>query len=282
MSEAEEKKSEKAKFKFECTKCGACCHDRGPVPLTLYDIEHWASKKIIDNLFYYMRVQQSPMGITELVLNILPPPKEKKEDAGKPADDVESKDEGDGGDSSSVEGGAGQPEESDDEDDVGGLDDAEDGVAKDGGLDDAEDGGAKDGESGPGADDVEESSSTEKGKCPMYNLESKKCLIWADRPLYCRSFPLGYDGVNFFIKMDDCPGINSVESMGKELLKQMREDAKKEFEGKRLLGIVLPILQGIVMRTMQEDQMKMLSKLSPEQMEKLQKVQEIFSEIDKD
>ena len=72
--------------------------------------------------------------------------------------------------------------------------------------------------------------------------------------------------------MEDCPGINAVETMDKELLKQMRTDAKKEFEGKRLLGITLPILQGIVMKTLQEENLKAMSRLAPEDLEKLQSV----------
>ncbi len=111
--------------------------------------------------------------------------------------------------------------------------------------------------------------SPEKGKCPMYNTESKRCLIYPDRPLACRAFPLGYDANSFFITMDDCPGINAVDEMDKDLLKQMREDAKNGFEARRTMGITLPILQAILMRMLQEENMKVMSKLSPEDMEKL-------------
>ncbi|MBD3188734.1 hypothetical protein GF325_18040 [Candidatus Bathyarchaeota archaeon] len=244
---------EKAKFKFKCIQCGACCAPRGPVPLTLFDIEYWASKKIINNLFPYMKIQQSPMGLTELVLDVIPITEKDEKDGGEDESDEEAPDT-DSEDASAIDDGEKEEGHEEDSTDSSGDDES-------------------------GDEDSDESGNVKKGKCPMFNSESNKCLIWADRPLYCRSFPLGYDGVNYFIKMDDCPGINAVETMDKELLKQMREDARKEFEGKRLIGITLPILQGIIMRTMEQEQMKMLSKLSPDQLEKLKKVQEIFSEV---
>lgn len=203
MSEAKKK----AKFRFKCTSCGACCHDREPVPVTIDDLDRWATNKVIDRMFQYLRIVQQPTGITQLVI------------------DVDSKEKGTG-------------------------------------------------------DEEEKQAGTRKGKCPMYNPDTKKCMIWSERPLYCRSFPLGYDGQVAYIKMDDCPGLDSVEEMDKELLKQMRDDARREFESARLLGITLPIMQALVMKDLQEQQLRLLSKLSPEQLEKLQKLQDVFSEVE--
>ncbi|MHA1791804.1 MAG: YkgJ family cysteine cluster protein [Promethearchaeota archaeon] len=258
MSESKEEKPTKTKFKFKCTMCGSCCDNRGPIPLTLQDIEYWSSKKIISNMFPYMKVLQSPMGITELVMDVLP---NKNDDEKEESKDIKEEEKKEGENPENVKEGE-ENEKPDDGD--------EDGEKDEPGDDDR-----------PSEESAKKEDEAPRGKCPMYNRETKKCLIWADRPLYCRAFPLGYDGMNYFIKMDDCPGINAVEDMDKELLKQMREDAKKEFEGKRLLGIVLPILQGIVMRTLQEEQMKFLSKLSPEQIEKLQQLQDILADAEK-
>ena len=191
-----------AKFKFSCTKCGECCDNRTPVPLTLQDLDDWSTKKVINNIFPYIKIGMNQDGIAMLVLDVI--------------------------------------EESKDGDD---------------------------------ADDKKERI----GKCPMYNKETKTCLIWANRPTYCRAFPLGFNGDNYVIEMDDCPGLESVEEMDKELLKNMRDDAKTLFEGIRSLGITLPILQGVIMRTLQEENMKIMSKLSQEDMEKLGNIMQKMS-----
>ncbi|MFX0098552.1 MAG: YkgJ family cysteine cluster protein [Candidatus Hodarchaeota archaeon] len=238
----------KSKFRFEENMdCGACCINRGPIPLTLYDIEYWAAKKIIGNMFPYLKINQTPLGITELIMDIMDLPKEKEERKEEEKNEEEEKEE----------------EKKDD--------DAEKKIEEDSKQED---------EKGDDDEEITTENTIKLGKCPMYNVETKKCLIWTDRPLYCRAFPLGYDGINFFIKMEDCPGINASDTMDKEILKQMRNDAKREFEGKRLLGITLPILQGIVMKTLQEENLKAMSKLAPEDLEKLQSVFQKLGEKD--
>ena len=155
--------SEKSKFKFDCTKCGACCDDREPVPLILTDLETWASKKIIKNMFPYIKIRKDADGHAELVLNMLG----TTEDTGGKNSDEDSSSDGDTGEDLEKEFIA-------------------DAVAK--------------------------------GKCPMYNKETKACLIWADRPAYCRAFPLGFDDGSFFIEMDDCPGLDAVDERARQRL----------------------------------------------------------------
>lgn len=216
--------SEKSKFKFNCnSECGKCCDEREPVPLILIDLEAWASKKIIKNMFPYIKIRKDVNGFAELVLNML-----------GATEDSESKN---------------SEEPSENEENAG--------------------------------DDLEKqfiADTVAKGKCPMYNKESQTCLIWADRPAYCRAFPLGFDDGSFFIEMDDCPGIDSVEEMDKDLLKQMREDAKRVFDGKKQIGIVMPLLQALVLNSIQEANMKAMSKMSPEDLAKLQ---EVFEKVSK-
>ncbi|MEX2684425.1 MAG: YkgJ family cysteine cluster protein [Candidatus Sigynarchaeota archaeon] len=207
----------KAKFNFSCTKCGApgCCDDRGPVPLILQDIEMWASKNIIKNMFPYIKVQKSEAGLG-LVLNMLgepaPPKKSEKKEGEEDADDVFG-------------------------------------------------------------DDI-----VPKGKCPMYNKEGKTCLIHPNRPAYCRAFPLGHEDGRFVIELDTCPGLETKEEMSKDLFKQMRDDAKHVFDGTHQLGLVLPVLQAIIINAMQEASMRAMSKMSPEDLQKMDEIMRKMAE----
>jgi len=65
-------------------------------------------------------------------------------------------------------------------------------------------------------------------KCPMFNKEKGECLIYENRPLSCRTYPLEFDGEKFSVVDVDCPGIGE-GSMTKEELKEMRETAKNIF-----------------------------------------------------
>lgn len=40
QSNKEEEKTP-PKFRFECTRCGACCQNRGPIPITFNDLARW-------------------------------------------------------------------------------------------------------------------------------------------------------------------------------------------------------------------------------------------------
>jgi Fe-S-cluster containining protein len=206
--------SGKAKFKFSCTKCGKCCDERGPVPLTLHDIEMWASKQIIKNMFPYIKIRKTGEGLG-LVMNML----------GAPSAATEKK----------VSTSSDKPGEAEADDELG-------------------------------ADVVT------KGKCPMYNKDAKTCLIHPNRPAYCRAFPLGYDDGSYIIEMDDCPGLDSKEEMNKDLLKLMRDDAKRVFEDGRQAGLVLPVLQAIIVNAMQEASMRAMSKMSPEDLARMDEI----------
>jgi Fe-S-cluster containining protein len=67
MSETEN--SEKKKFVFNCTKCGKCCLDRGPIPLVFEDLEIWAKNNVVSNMIPYLKFIKTPYGTLDLVLS---------------------------------------------------------------------------------------------------------------------------------------------------------------------------------------------------------------------
>jgi Fe-S-cluster containining protein len=108
-------------------------------------------------------------------------------------------------------------------------------------------------------------------KCPLYNKEEKKCLVYENRPLRCRNYPLEFDGQHFSVDVD-CPGVGQ-EGMTKDELSNMREMAKTEFYELTRMRIALPVLNQIVssnfMKMLMKQQMEAMSKMSDEDKEKL-------------
>lgn len=64
-----EESSEKKKFVFNCTKCGKCCLERGPVPLVFEDLETWAKNGVVNNMLPYLKFLKTPYGTLDLVLS---------------------------------------------------------------------------------------------------------------------------------------------------------------------------------------------------------------------
>lgn len=114
-------------------------------------------------------------------------------------------------------------------------------------------------------------------KCPLYNKEQKKCLVYENRPLSCRTYPLEYDGTHYSIIDVDCPGIGE-EGMTKEELKEMRNTTQNMNYELTRIRIALPVLNQILSRNIMMDLMKQnmeaMSKMSDEDRAKLD---EIFS-----
>ncbi|MFW9824673.1 MAG: YkgJ family cysteine cluster protein [Candidatus Thorarchaeota archaeon] len=112
-------------------------------------------------------------------------------------------------------------------------------------------------------------------KCPLYNKDDKKCLIYDNRPLSCRTYPLEFDGKNFIVVDADCPGIGE-PGMTKEDLKEMRETARKMHYELTRMRIALPVLNQIVssnfMRMLMKQQMEAMSKMSDEDKDKLDEI----------
>ncbi|TFF93193.1 MAG: YkgJ family cysteine cluster protein [Promethearchaeota archaeon] len=74
----EEKEEKKSRFTFKCTRCDACCKERGPIPITLWDLELWARNGVLANFLPYLEVYTRPNGTVDLILKPLLSEKEEK------------------------------------------------------------------------------------------------------------------------------------------------------------------------------------------------------------
>jgi Fe-S-cluster containining protein len=112
-------------------------------------------------------------------------------------------------------------------------------------------------------------------KCPLYNKEKKECLVYDNRPLSCRTYPLEFDGKNFTVVDVDCPGVGE-EGMTKEDLKDMRDTAKQMFYELTRMRIALPVLTQLISQKVMMDLMKQnmeaMSKMSDEDRSQLDEI----------
>jgi Fe-S-cluster containining protein len=104
--------------------------------------------------------------------------------------------------------------------------------------------------------------------CPMYDKENKICNIYFSMPIFCKSFPLGYDGKNYYLKDKTCKGLGKGQ-MTQEGLTEARESAKEDFEALVFTSSVLPLIHGLTMGFIWEQSRKQMDELSDEQKEKL-------------
>jgi len=109
------------------------------------------------------------------------------------------------------------------------------------------------------------------GYCQLYHRDNKACTIHYNKPLYCKSYPLGYNGENFVLKSKECTGVGK-GSLTKEELKQIRDDAFLDYESRKMTSLVFPVLQGIFFRQLAEESKKFMEALSPEDKEKMEKL----------
>jgi Fe-S-cluster containining protein len=113
----------------------------------------------------------------------------------------------------------------------------------------------------------------EKG-CPLYDAENKICNIYFSMPLYCKSFPLGYDGERYFLKDKNCPGIGKGK-MSEEELKEVRKTAKEDFEARVSTTLLLPVMNSLAVKFLMEQSKKQIENLTDEQKDRLK---DIFGE----
>jgi len=99
------------------------------------------------------------------------------------------------------------------------------------------------------------------GICNLYHRDNKNCTIYETRPIFCRAFPLGFDGENYFLKSTKCKGLNRGE-MTKDQLKAIRSDAFDEHIAARQVDRVFPILQGLILNKLLEQSKELMDKIS--------------------
>jgi Fe-S-cluster containining protein len=107
-----------------------------------------------------------------------------------------------------------------------------------------------------------------KGTCPFYDEENKMCNIYFTLPIYCKTFPLSYNGEKFYISDPSCPGIGQGK-MTTEKLKIMRTNAMMDFNQRADTTIAMIPLQGMFIRHFMKQSQESMSNLSPEDQAKL-------------
>jgi Fe-S-cluster containining protein len=122
----------------------------------------------------------------------------------------------------------------------------------------------------PEASHEEDEADKKKGiRCPLYRISDKTCLIYENRPIYCREFPLEYDGKAFALAEEpDCPGVGE-GPMSKEELQQIREDARICHGELRRMRISLPILHQIISQNTIQAFLQQIARDSEERMKNL-------------
>jgi len=112
---------------------------------------------------------------------------------------------------------------------------------------------------------------TEMRGCPMYDAANKLCDIYHSMPLYCRSFPLAFNGSGYFIKDRECQGLGKGEMTAVRLAAH-REAAREELDARRECGMLMPALQGVFTRFFVEASAKTLDSMSEDDRRSLEEL----------
>ncbi len=99
------------------------------------------------------------------------------------------------------------------------------------------------------------------GKCNLYNRDNKMCMIYDTRPVMCRSYPLGFNGQEYFVKNNKCKGLNK-EDMTKQQLDTIRNHAFEEHIAHRQMDRVLPLLYSLIFNKLIKDSQAFMNKLA--------------------
>ena len=184
-------KEKPSKFKFECTRCGACCQNRDSIPITFTDLARWTKQGsfmsiILPHLELGSISEEDELGKLALVPYII---MKDKDDSGK-------------------------------------------------------------------------------GTCPFYDEENKMCNIYFTLPIFCKTFPLSFNGEKFYVSDPSCPGIGQ-GSMTKETLLEMRNVAMRDFNERADTTIAMVPLQGLFIRHFMKQSQETVDRLSDEEKAKL-------------
>lgn len=116
-----------------------------------------------------------------------------------------------------------------------------------------------------------EAGDRENVGCPLHDRENKLCNIYHSMPLYCRSFPLAWNGSGYHLKDRECQGLGKGR-MTAERLKAHRDAAREELEARRECGTLMPSLQGLFTRFFVEASARTLERMSPEDRSRLEEL----------
>jgi hypothetical protein len=111
----------------------------------------------------------------------------------------------------------------------------------------------------------------ENGKCKLYDIDKKECLIYISRPIACRAYPLKWDGKVYLIRDEECSGLNKGE-MTREGLEEIRTAAKNEHAEEERTSMNLPIIHAILLKEILKKSESEFSKLPDEEKEKIKEI----------
>jgi len=190
VKKEQESKKEKPKFKFECTRCGECCQNREPIPVTFSDITRWTKQGSFMSIILPHLELRSVSTEDELAKIAIVPFITMLE-----------------------------------EDEHG------------------------------------------KGTCPFYDAENKMCNIYFTLPLFCKTFPLSYNGEKFYVSDLSCEGLGKGE-MTREKLQEMRDLAIRDFNERADTTLAMIPLQGLFIRHFMKQSQQQIESLSEEDKKK--------------
>ena len=182
---------EKTKFKFECTKCGACCQNRKAIPVTFTDLARWTKQGTFMQIIL-PHLELASLSEADEIAKIAIIPYIKMKDAD------------------------------------------ENGV----------------------------------GMCPFFDPENNICNIYFTMPIFCKTFPLSFNGQKFYVSDSTCEGIGK-GSMTKETLLEMRETAIKDYNQRAETSLSMVPLQGMFIRHFMKQSQETVDRLSEEDQKKL-------------
>lgn len=189
VEKSEEK--EPAKFKFECTKCGACCQNRSSIPITFTDLARWTKQgSFIQIILPHLELESISEADELSKIAIIPFIKMKDVDA------------------------------------------------------------------------------TGKGTCPFFDVDNKICNIYFTLPVFCKTFPLAYNGQKFYVSDSTCEGLGKA-SMTKEALLAMRQTAISDYSQRAETSLSMVPLQGMFIRHFMKQSQDTVNRLSDEDQKKL-------------
>ena len=107
--------------------------------------------------------------------------------------------------------------------------------------------------------------------CALFNKETNNCNIYYSKPISCSTYPLGFNGNSFYIMSKECAGIGQ-GTMTKESLKEMRNQAKLDFNCKTRTNSSLPLLQMLFLQFFQRQSQEAMGTLSEEDRKKIEEI----------